>query len=65
MTNKWGWPGTIEWGDVRVETNFAANSEPANPEPTGPHWMGPHRRQGVLQWEAGDQQDKCESGHIG
>ena len=65
VTNKWGWPATIEWGDVRVETNCAANSEPANPEPIGPHLMGPHRHQSVLQWEAGDRQDVRESGCVG
>ena len=62
---KWDWPATIKWGEVRIETNFAANLEPANPEPISPHRMWPRRCQGILQWEASDQQDEHESGCVG
>ena len=54
------WLTMIEGGEVRIDTNFAANQEPI-----GPHRMRPHRRHGVLQWETMDQQDECESGHVG
>ena len=43
------WPATIEWGEVRIETNFAAD-----PEPIGAHRMRPRHRHGVLLWEAVD-----------
>ncbi len=64
-TIEWGWPETTDWVEVRVETNFAANSGPASPEPIGPHQMRLHRCHGVRQWETMDQQDKCENGRVG
>ncbi len=54
------WPTMIEWGEVRVDTNFAANQEPI-----GPHRMRPRCRHGVLLWVAIDRWYERDSGRVG